>query len=151
MPVRPWAANMSDSATPTPPWDRIVADVADALIYADRQGIIRAWNKQAEAVFGFSAQEALGQSLDIIIPERYRAAHWTGFDRAMERGHTVHGAEVRTTRSKHKDGRRLYVDMTFSVVCDESGQALGSAAMARDVTERYLAEKAQRAAQANKS
>lgn len=133
-------------ATVTPPWDRIVADVADALIYADRKGIIRAWNAQAEAVFGFSADEALGQSLDIIISERYRAAHWTGFDRAMERGHTVHGAEVRTTRSKHKDGRKLYVDMTFSVVRSVTGEALGSAAMARDVTERYLAEKAARAA-----
>lgn len=133
-------------STVTPPWDRIVADVADALIYADRKGIIRAWNAQAEAVFGFSAEEALGQSLDIIIPERYRAAHWTGFDRAMERGHTVHGAEVRTTRSKHKDGRKLYVDMTFSVVRSATGEALGSAAMARDVTERYLAEKAARAA-----
>lgn len=133
-------------STTHPPWDRIVADVADALIYADRKGIIRAWNAQAEAVFGFSAEEALGQSLDIIIPERYRAAHWTGFDRAMERGHTVHGAEVRTTRSKHKDGRKLYVDMTFSVVRSATGEALGSAAMARDVTERYLAEKAARAA-----
>lgn len=137
---------MPDPASSSPPWSRIVADVADALIYADRQGVIRVWNAQAEAVFGFSAREALGQSLDLIIPERYRAAHWTGFDRAMERGHTVHGAEVRTTRSKHKDGRRLYVDMTFSVVHDEAGKALGSAAMARDVTERHLSEKAQRRA-----
>lgn len=137
---------MLDPAPSAPPWARIVADVADALVYADRQGVIRAWNAQAEAVFGFSAEEALGQSLDLIIPERYRAAHWTGFDRAMERGHTVHGAEVRTTRSKHKDGRRLYVDMTFSVVRSKAGEALGSAAMARDVTERYLAEKAARPA-----
>ena len=134
---------MPDPDSSTPPWARILADVADALIYADRQGIIRAWNAQAEAVFGFSAAEALGQSLDLIIPERYRAAHWRGFDRAMERGHTVHGAEVRTTRSKHKAGRRLYVDMTFSVVRSTSGESLGSAAMARDVTERYLAERAQ--------
>lgn len=137
---------MPEPTSATPPWDRIVADVADALIYADREGIIRAWNAQAEAVFGFSAEDALGQSLDLIIPERYRAAHWRGFDLAMERGHTSHGAEVRTTRSKHKDGRRLYVDMTFSVICSRTGEPLGSAAMARDVTERYLAEKAARAA-----
>lgn len=135
---------MPESTITTPPWDRIVADVADALIYADKEGIIRAWNTQAEAVFGFSAGEALGQSLDLIIPERYRAAHWRGFDLALERGHTSHGAEVRTTRSKHKDGRRLYVDMTFSVICSSAGDPLGSAAVARDVTERYLAEKARK-------
>lgn len=128
----------------TPPWARIVATVADALIFADTQGIIRVWNAQAEAVFGFSATEAIGQSLDLIIPERFRAAHWRGFDRAMERGRTVHGAQVRTTRSKHKDGRKLYVDMTFSVVTDEAGVALGSAAMARDVTQAYLTKKAAR-------
>ncbi|TAN04736.1 MAG: PAS domain S-box protein [Rhodanobacteraceae bacterium] len=127
--------------TASVPWDRIVADVADALIYADKAGVIRVWNAQAEAVFGFGAAEAIGQSLDIIIPERFRAAHWTGFNRAMERGHTTHGAEVRTTRSKHKDGRKLYVDMTFSVIRRADGTVLGSAAMARDVTERYLAEK----------
>ena len=126
------------------PWERIVADVADALIYADKEGIIRAWNAQAETVFGFSAAETIGQSLDIIIPERFRAAHWTGFNGAMARGHTSHGAEVRTTRSKHKSGRKLYVDMTFSVVKAADGTVLGSAAMARDVTERYLAEKAKR-------
>lgn len=128
-----------------------MADVADALIYADKGGVIRAWNAQAEAVFGFSAAEALGQRLDLIIPERFRAAHWTGFNRAMERGHTTHGAEVRTTRSKRKDGRKLYVDMTFSVVKSADGRVLGSAAMARDVTERYLAEKARQAGAASAS
>lgn len=142
---------MPDPDSSPPPWARIVADVADALIYADRQGIIRAWNAQAEAVFGYRAEEALGQSLDLIIPERYRAAHWTGFDRAMERGHTMHGAEVRTTRSRHKDGRTLYVDMTFSVVRSASGEALGSAAMARDVTKPYLERKAAAAARAQKT
>jgi PAS domain S-box-containing protein len=140
--------NATSQPHPPVPWDRIVADVADALIYADKDGVIRAWNAQAEAVFGFSTAEALGQRLDLIIPERFRAAHWTGFNRAMERGHTTHGAEVRTTRSKHKDGRKLYVDMTFSVVKSADGRVLGSAAMARDVTERYLAEKARQASAA---
>ena len=128
------------------PWARIVADVADALVYADRAGTIRAWNGAAEALFGFSAAEALGQSLDLIIPEHLRSAHWHGFEQAMARGATRHGAEVRTTRATHQDGRRLYVDMTFSVVRDAAGHALGSAAMARDATERYLAERARKAA-----
>ncbi len=133
------------SQTPVP-WERIVADVADALIYIDTQGIIRAWNGGAEALFGFSAAEALGQNVDLIIPEHLREAHWRGFNRAMERGATSRGAEVRTTRGLRKDGRKLYVDMSFSVVKSTDGQVLGSAAMARDATERYLAERARKAA-----
>ena len=132
------------TASPLEPiaWERIVADVADALIFIDTQGVIRVWNARCEALFGFSAGEALGQSVDLIIPEHLRSAHWHAFEQAMARGATRHGAEVRTTRATHQDGRRLYVDMTFSVVRDAAGHALGSAAMARDATERYLAERA---------
>lgn len=141
---------MTADHTTTPdaaPWRRILTDTPDALIYADKEGLIRAWNPGAEAVFGFSADEALGQSLDLIIPPHLRAAHWRGFHRAMARGVTSHGAEVRTTRGIHKDGgRKLYVDMSFGVVKDDTGVVLGSVAMARDVTERYLAEKARQAA-----
>ena len=126
------------------PWRHILADTPDALIFADKGGLIRAWNAGAEAVFGFSAAEAIGQSLDLIIPERLRAAHWLGFNRAMARGTTSYGAEVRTTRGAHKDGRKLYVDMSFGVVKDDAGAVLGSVAMARDVTERHLAAVATR-------
>lgn len=126
----------------------ILSDTPDALIYADRQGIIRAWNPGAQAVFGFSAVEALGQSLDLIIPEHLRAAHWRGFNRAMERATTSHGAEVRTTRGVHKDGRKLYVEMSFGVVTDDAGTVLGSVAMARDITQRHLAKAAPPAAAA---
>lgn len=131
---------------PSIPWQHIVAEVNDALIYIDAGGIIRVWNRQAAAVFGFSAEEALGQSVDLIIPEDLRARHWHGFDNAMAQGRTRHGAEVRTTRALRKNGQRLYVDMSFSIVTDADGHALGSVAMARDVTERYLAEKARRKA-----
>ena len=133
-----------DSAAP---WARIVSDVADALIYIDTQGTIHAWNAAAEALFGFSAAEALGRNIDLIIPEHLRAAHWRGFDAAMARGAT-RSSQVRTTRSLHQDGRKLYVDMSFAVVKGEDGQVLGSAAMARDATERYLAERARQAANA---
>ena len=122
------------------PWRHILADTPDALIFADKGGLLRAWNAGAEAVFGYSAAEAIGQSLDLIIPERLRAAHWLGFHRAMARGTTSHGAEVRTTRGAHKDGRKLYVDMSFGVVKDDDGAVLGSVAMARDVTARHLAQ-----------
>lgn len=138
---------MSSAPDPTSdaPWRHILADTPDAIIYADTEGIIRAWNPGAASVFGFDAAEALGQSLDLIIPERLRPAHWRGFNRAMARGTTSHGAEVRTTRGIHKDGRKLYVDMSFGVVKDDAGEVLGSVAMARDVTERHLAEQARRA------
>ena len=137
---------MTQPVTDSIPWARIVADVADALIFIDTQGVIRVWNAPCAALFGFDAAEALGRSIDLIIPEHLRAAHWRGFEQAMARGATRHGAEVRTTRATHQDGRRLYVDMTFSVVRGEDGRVLGSAAMARDATERHLAERARRAA-----
>jgi PAS domain S-box-containing protein len=144
------AASPVPSSAPSPapdaPWRHILAATPDALIYADGEGRIRAWNAGAEAVFGFSAAEALGQSLDLIIPERLRAAHWAAYDRALAAGATRGGAQVRTTRALHQDGRKLYVDMSFGVVCDDEGRALGSVAMARDATERYLAEQARRAA-----
>ena len=73
------------TASPLEPiaWERIVADVADALIFIDTQGVIRVWNARCEALFGFSAGEALGQSVDLIIPEHLRAGHWRGWDAAM--------------------------------------------------------------------
>ena len=97
------------------------------------------------ALFGFAAVQTLGQSVDMIIPPHLREAHWRGFERAMQRGACSRPSEVRTTRGLHQDGRRLYVDMSFSVVKDAAGQVLGSAAMARDATARYLAEQAMRA------
>lgn len=130
---------MSTEPLASIPWERIVADVGDALIYIDREGVIRAWNAQAQALFGFDPSEALGQSVDLIIPTHLREAHWRGFRRAIEHGHT-HSSEVRTTRGVHKTGRKLYVDMSFAIVTDGHSQALGSVAMARDATARYLAE-----------
>ncbi len=76
-----------------------------------------------------------------------RDGHDRGFGRAMQTGRCSQPGAVRTTRSLHADGRKLYVDMSFSVVKDARGQVLGSAAMARDATARYLAERAARAAQ----
>jgi PAS domain S-box-containing protein len=117
----------------------IVEQVADAIIFADRQGTIRVWNGGAEAVFGHTADEALGRSLDLIIPERLRAAHWAAFDKALETGRTKYGRQAMTTRSMKKDGTKLYVDLSFALVTDAGGQMLGSVAMARDVTARHAA------------
>jgi PAS domain S-box-containing protein len=123
----------------------IVEQAPEAVIFADTAGIIRIWNQGAEAIFGFAAAEALGTSLDIIVPERFRRAHWAGFQRAMDRGHTQHGSQVRTTRAIHKDGRKLYVDLSFSVIKAQGGAVLGSLGVAREGSARYLAETEQRA------
>jgi len=120
----------------------IVEQTPDAIIFADRDGVIRVWNRGAAAVFGFSAAEAIGSSLDIIIPERFRRAHWEGFRNAMESGHTRHGDYVRTTRSTHQDGRKLYVDLSFGLVTSGAGLVVGSVAVGRDCTARYLAQSA---------
>ncbi|WP_292442246.1 PAS domain S-box protein [Methylibium sp.] len=125
-------------------FEAIAEHIPDAVVFADCDGVIRFWNRGAEAVFGFAAQDVLGESLDVIVPELLRAAHWAGFRRAIESGHAGHSNQVRTTRSLHKDGRKLYVDLSFGVVADAAGRVEGSVAVGRDVSDRYLAEKALR-------
>ena len=112
----------------------IIQQAADALVFADVDGTIRMWNTAATALFGFSAEEAIGQSLNLIVPERLRAAHWAGFRRAMESGRTKLGGRATLTRAQHKSGRRLYIQMSFAVVRGPTGDVAGSVAMAREAT-----------------
>lgn len=121
--------------------EAILDSVADTVIFADRTGTIRRWNPAAAALFGFAADEALGRSLDLIIPEHLRAAHWRGFDAAMKNAALRLEGRPTLTRGLHKSGRRLYVEMTFALVAAE-GTVLGSVAVARDVTERVERERA---------
>ena len=104
--------------------------------------MIRVWNRTAEAVFGHSASEAVGASLDLIIPERFRDAHWTGFRRAIAVGQTKYSGRALTTRSVHKDGRKLYVELSFELVANDAGQVIGVLALGRDCTAAKLAGKA---------
>ena len=120
----------------------LLEQAADAIIYADRQGRIARWNAAAQALFGFSAEEALGQSLDLIIPEPLRAAHWRGFDQAMEHANLRLAGKATRTRGLHKSGQKLYVEMSFALVRDAQGTPLGSVAVARDVSARVAQEKA---------
>jgi len=123
--------------------DRILDQVADAIICTNPAGAIIRWNPACIPLFGYSAGEALGQSVDLIIPEHLRAAHWSGFDAAMKRGATKLQGRPTLTRALHKSGRKLYVEMTFAIVKgDTEGEVLGSVAMARDVTERVERERA---------
>ena len=126
---------------------RILDDVADALIYSDRSGTIMRWNGAATALFGFTAAEALGQNLDLIIPEHLRAAHWKGFEAALASGSMKLAGRPTLTRALHQSGRKLYIEMTFALVRDAGGAVVGSVAMARDVTERVERERGARLAQ----
>ena len=134
---------MNDAARQVSPLAELILEqTADAIIYSNRQGIIERWNKAATALFGYQCTEANGQSLDLIIPEELRAAHWRGFEAAVMRGATrLHGRPT-LTRAEHKSGARLYVEMSFALVIDELGEVLGSVAMARDATDRVQRQKA---------
>jgi PAS domain S-box-containing protein len=124
------------------PAEHILESVADAVIFADQSGTIARWNRACERLFGFGAEEALGQNLDLIVPQHLRAAHWRGFEAAMERGATKLQGRPTVTRAVHKSGRKLYVEMTFALVA-VADEPLGAVAVARDVTERVLGEKAE--------
>lgn len=119
----------------------ILRSMPEALIFSDLEGIIQRWNPGAETVFGFTAAESIGQSLDLIIPERLRKPHWEGFNKALARGGTIPGRTSLITRSLHKSGEPIYVDMSFSLVKNQAGQVLGALAVARDATARFLKEK----------
>lgn len=125
--------------------EAILDQVADAVVCADPSGAIIRWNRAATALFGYPAAEALGQNVELIIPEHLRAAHQNGFDAAMTKGALKLQGRPTLTRAQHKSGRRLYVEMTFAIVKDDAGnQVLGAVAMARDVTDRVERERAAR-------
>ena len=141
-------STVQDENTMTMPTDTtalVLEQLADALIIADVDGRIAGWNRAASDLFGYGADEALGQSLDLIIPERLRAAHWRGYQAAIESGKTRLSGKPTLTKAIHKDGRKLFVEMTFAVVGDAQGKSVGSVAVARDVTERVERERAQAA------
>lgn len=122
----------------------VLDQAADAVIFADVEGVIRIWNAAAARIFGFAAEEAVGRSLDLIIPEHLRQAHWSGFRRAMQEGVTRLGGQPTMTRALHKEGRRLYVEMSFAVVRTPAGTVAGSVSVARDSTARHEEARARR-------
>jgi PAS domain S-box-containing protein len=122
--------------------ERILDQVADAVIYANRSGAIVRWNRASVALFGFYTEEALGQSRNLIIPEHLRTSHWRGFNAAMTTGTTKLQGLPTLTRALHKNGRKLYVEMTFAIVKgDAEDEVLDSVAVARDVTDRVERER----------
>lgn len=119
-------------------FETIVRAAADAIVYADAEGVIRFWNAGAERIFGFAASEAVGQSLDLIIPEKLRARHWEGFRQVMQTGKSRYGAgDLLAVPAQRKDGTRVSVEFTIVPMHDTSGRMLGMAAILRDVTQRF--------------
>jgi PAS domain S-box-containing protein len=119
-------------------YQRIVEDAPDAIIFADRDGVIRLWNAGAQAVFGYQPEEALGQTLDLIVPERLRERHWEGFRRVMATGVTRYGREqLLAVPAIGKDRGRISVEFSIVMLRDAAGDSLGIAAILRDVSQRW--------------
>jgi PAS domain S-box-containing protein len=122
----------------------LVASVGDAIILADTAGTIRLWNPAAERIFGFSPNEALGSSLDLIIPERLRARHWAGYREVMRTGQTRYGTDVLRVPAMRKDGGRISIAFTVALLRAPDGQVSGIAALVRDETARWEEEQQMR-------
>jgi PAS domain S-box-containing protein len=128
--------------TSTPGWlfRRIVEEMPEAVLFADRQGVVRLWNRGAETMFGYPAAEALGQSLDLIIPERFRARHWEGYRHVMATEVTGYGRRLLAVPAMRKDGQRISIEFSIALLKDERGEVAGPVAVVRDVTARWQAE-----------
>jgi PAS domain S-box-containing protein len=123
---------------------RLLVDQSpDAMVYADREGVIREWNAAATRIFGHEREAALGQTLDLIVPERFREAHWRGYDRALADARTKYEGRSMPTRSMRADESTIYVELSFGMI-EEAGTVVGVLATARDITERFQQERDER-------
>ncbi len=121
---------------------QLVEGSPDAIIFGDAGGRIQLWNAGAEAIFGFTAAEAVGQSMDLIIPERLRGRHWSGYDRVLATGVSRYGrGELLAVPAVTKDGRTISIEFTIEILRDAAGAILGPVAIIRDVTKRFQREK----------
>jgi len=120
---------------------KIVENSPMAIMFADREGKIRLWNSGAETVFGYMAKEALGQSLDLIVPERQKQRHWEGWDKVMASGVTKYGRDPLAVPAMRKDGSRISIEFNVVLVRADSGELAGVAAMVQDVTARWQKQK----------
>lgn len=125
-------------------FSQLVARVGDGIVVSDPQGIITVWNHAAERIFGFTEAEALGQSLDLITPERHRQRHWAGYDKTMRTGETRYGADLLRVPALHKDGRPLSIAFTVGLLFDADNKVTGITAVIRDDTQRWNEERQMR-------
>lgn len=122
----------------------LVEQSPDAMIFADRSGVIRAWNVASERIFGHPRGQAIGQRLDLIVPERFREAHWEGYERAISDGETKYAGRSLPTRALRGDGEQFYVELSFAIVRGDDGEVAGALATVRDITERFEQDRANR-------
>ena len=121
---------------------QLIDCIGDAVIVADAHEKIVLWNAAATRIFGYSEGEALGNTVDLIVPERQRQKHNEGYSKSMETGTTRYGTSLLKVPARHKDGRTLSIAFTVGMLFDEKNQASGVAAVIRDETERFAEERA---------
>ena len=122
--------------------DLLVSAIGDAVLVSDAAGAITLWNPAAERMFGYTEAEALGQSLDLICPERLRKRHWDGYQKSMETGETRYGNDVLKVPAVHKDGRAMSIAFTVAMIHKPDGTVDAIAAIIRDETARFNEERA---------
>jgi len=125
-------------------YEQLVEGIGDALVVSDASGAINVWNPAAERLFGFTQAEALGNSLDLIIPERLQERHWTGYRKTMASGETRYGHDVLRVPAVHKDGRALSIAFTVGLLHGPQGETTGIVAVIRDETARFDEEQSLR-------
>jgi PAS domain S-box-containing protein len=123
----------------------VVKESAEAIVVTDPAGIIRLWNEGAARMFGYSVDEAMGQNLDIIIPEKLRDRHWKGYFQTMATGYTRYGDKMLSVPASHRDGQRLSIEFSVALLRDDADQIVGISAIMREITERRNAERELRA------
>jgi PAS domain S-box-containing protein len=123
---------------------KIIDEAPVAIIFADKDGIIRLWNAGAQSIFGYRADEAIGKSLDLIIPEKHQKAHWQGYHTVMGTGVTRFGTQLLKVPALRKDGARISVEFNIVLIRQAEGPVLGAAAILSDVTERWQQDRATR-------
>lgn len=121
---------------------QIINAIGDAIVISDAKGLITLWNPGAERMFGFTEKEAIGQSLDIFIPERLRARHWEGYHQTMASGKTKYGTELLRVPAVHKDGRAMSIAFTVAMLVKSDGSPDAIVAVIRDETTRFNEERA---------
>lgn len=122
----------------------LVGAIGDAVVVSDSQGRVIVWNPAAERLFGFTEAETLGQSMDMIIPERLRKRHWEGFDKSMATGTTKYGHDVLRVPAVDKAGRALSIAFTVAMLFGPDGKVSAIASVIRDETDRFAEERALR-------
>ena len=123
---------------------QLVAAVGDAIIASDASGAIVLWNPGAERIFGYTETEALGNSLDLITPERLRQRHWDGYHKSMETGTTKYGSDLLRVPATHKDGRAMSIAFTVAMLFDDAHKVRAIVAVIRDDTSRFNDDRALR-------